>query len=147
MTAPGKKSRKSVGSKKRRKTDYKVGYKKPPVESRFKPGQSGNPAGRAKSNVPHMTRKALLQIVQDEAQRPLPSANGDVPAVRAVVRSMIIHGIKNSATSQKLFLSLLDRADKAYPQPEENFDWSKLSDDEVDEFARLCCKASGEEES
>jgi len=26
--------------------DYKVGYGKPPVESQFKTGQSGNPAGR-----------------------------------------------------------------------------------------------------
>ena len=26
--------------------DYEVGYGKPPVHSRFKPGQSGNPKGR-----------------------------------------------------------------------------------------------------
>ena len=26
--------------------DYKVGYKKPPLHSRFKKGQSGNPRGR-----------------------------------------------------------------------------------------------------
>jgi hypothetical protein len=28
--------------------DYEVGYGKPPVHSRFQPGQSGNPAGRRK---------------------------------------------------------------------------------------------------
>jgi len=28
--------------------DYEVGYGRPPVHSRFKPGQSGNPAGRPK---------------------------------------------------------------------------------------------------
>ena len=28
--------------------DYRVGYKKPPKHSRFRPGQSGNPAGRKK---------------------------------------------------------------------------------------------------
>ena len=28
--------------------DLQVGYKKPPVHSRFKPGQSGNPLGRPK---------------------------------------------------------------------------------------------------
>ncbi len=27
---------------------YKVGYKKPPLHTRFKPGQSGNPSGLAK---------------------------------------------------------------------------------------------------
>jgi hypothetical protein len=30
--------------------DYEVGYGKPPRHSRFKPGQSGNPRGRAKGS-------------------------------------------------------------------------------------------------
>lgn len=30
------------------KSDFPVGYKKPPHETRFKPGQSGNPGGRPK---------------------------------------------------------------------------------------------------
>jgi hypothetical protein len=31
-----------------KKKDYEVGYKKPPKDTRFKKGQSGNPAGRSK---------------------------------------------------------------------------------------------------
>jgi hypothetical protein len=31
--------------------DYKVGYRKPPAHTRFKPGQSGNPKGRRKGAV------------------------------------------------------------------------------------------------
>jgi hypothetical protein len=38
---------------------YKVGYGKPPVGSRFKPGQSGNPAGRAHGARPRSTEKVL----------------------------------------------------------------------------------------
>jgi hypothetical protein len=30
------------------KPGYAVGHKRPPVHTRFKPGQSGNPTGRAK---------------------------------------------------------------------------------------------------
>ncbi len=30
--------------------DYKVGYKKPPQENQFQPGQSGNPRGRPKGS-------------------------------------------------------------------------------------------------
>lgn len=39
------------------KKDYKVGYKRPPVDTRFKPGQSGNPSGRP-------NRKGLKQVVE-----------------------------------------------------------------------------------
>lgn len=44
------------------KKDYEVGYGKPPKHSRFKPGQSGNPKGRAK-NQPNMSTmlNAVLQ--------------------------------------------------------------------------------------
>jgi hypothetical protein len=35
-------------SKKSGKHSYTIGYGRPPVHSRFKPGQSGNPAGRCK---------------------------------------------------------------------------------------------------
>ena len=28
--------------------DYEVGYRRPPIETQFKPGQSGNPKGRPK---------------------------------------------------------------------------------------------------
>ncbi|MFM2257093.1 MAG: hypothetical protein RIQ28_940, partial [Pseudomonadota bacterium] len=32
--------------------DYEVGYCKPPVATRFKPGQSGNPAGAKRKVAP-----------------------------------------------------------------------------------------------
>ena len=32
-------------------SDFPIGYKKPPRETRFKPGQSGNPSGRPKKKA------------------------------------------------------------------------------------------------
>ena len=32
-------------------SDFPIGYKKPPLETRFKPGQSGNPSGRPKKKA------------------------------------------------------------------------------------------------
>lgn len=48
--------------------DYEVGYGKPPVATRFKPGQSGNPNGRKKkpkvdNSLKPVLREALSQLI------------------------------------------------------------------------------------
>jgi Family of unknown function (DUF5681) len=45
--------------------DYEVGYGKPPVATRFKPGQSGNPAGRKRGslNINSILKKAMSEVV------------------------------------------------------------------------------------
>lgn len=45
--------------------DYEVGYGRPPVETRFKPGRSGNPRGRKKGsrNVSTLVQEALEELV------------------------------------------------------------------------------------
>jgi hypothetical protein len=47
------------------KPEYKVGYKKPPVATRFKPGQSGNRHGRPKKskNVSTIVGKEASSLV------------------------------------------------------------------------------------
>src|SRR5215510_10011610 len=49
-----------------RKGGWKVGFRKPPVHSRFKPGQSGNPAGRPKGtcNFKSDVRDTLQSVVK-----------------------------------------------------------------------------------
>ena len=43
--------------------DYQVGYKKPPLHTRFKKGQSGNPRGRPKKNLAALLAAALNKRV------------------------------------------------------------------------------------
>ena len=49
------------------KSDYEIGYRKPPEGRRFKKGQSGNPSGRlaksAKSAQPVLVRKSDEQVL------------------------------------------------------------------------------------
>jgi hypothetical protein len=46
--------------------DYEVGYKKPPVATRFKKGQSGNPGGKPKKIVPELNPGKILQSIDNE---------------------------------------------------------------------------------
>jgi len=146
MTSRKKKLPTSAASKKDQPANYEVGFKKPPVNTRFKPGQSGNPAGRAKSNASRTTRKALLQIILDEAERIISGTLGELPTVTAIVRSMNFHAIKGDRHCLKLALSLMAEAYKANPPPDDTIDWSKLSDEEVDMAVQIFAKAQGIEE-
>ena len=46
--------------------DYEIGFKKPPLHSRFKQGQSGNPKGRPKKAK---QPKMALDYIEAELQR------------------------------------------------------------------------------
>jgi uncharacterized protein DUF5681 len=51
-----------------------VGYKRPPIHTRFKPGQSGNPSGRAKGS---QNLKTLChKIMKEEVPHSCMKSNG-----------------------------------------------------------------------
>jgi hypothetical protein len=52
-----------MNQNKQRKSDYEIGYCKPPSATRFKSGQSGNPRGRSKRSK---NGKTLLKQALDE---------------------------------------------------------------------------------
>ena len=51
--------------------EYKVGYCKPPLETRFPPGSSGNPRGRPSG------RPSLKTMVESVAYRKVPIRQGE----------------------------------------------------------------------
>ncbi len=97
---------------------YKVGYAKPPIATRYKPGQSGNPHGRPKGskNKPHpVTSQSLHNIILAEAYRPIKANEGDkqvtIPVATAVVRSITVNAAKGQARAQKLFTDMLAKTE------------------------------------
>ena len=94
-------------------SDYAVGYGKPPVATRFQPGQSGNPRGRprgARSKAAFGTRRAD-DIVRAELYRLVTiRENGKtikLPALAAMVRGSIVAGMKGSRLHTKQNLDVV----------------------------------------
>src|SRR5216684_624204 len=51
-------------------SDYKVGLGSPPLHTRFRKGQSGNPGGRSRKSLPALLRNALNEPALVTDRRP-----------------------------------------------------------------------------
>jgi Family of unknown function (DUF5681) len=78
-----------------------VGYGKPPVHTRFRKGQSGNPTGKRRRGE---TERAQA-LIWEEAYRLLTVREGDkvtrMPALQAVIRSQISSAAKGNVGAQR----------------------------------------------
>ena len=81
--------------------DYKVGYGRPPVSTRFQKGQSGNPSGQRRGTDRRRSQELLLK----EAYRSVTVREGDqtvkMPALQAVMRSAIAVAAKGNVRGQR----------------------------------------------
>jgi len=110
--------------------NYEVGYGKPPKETQFVKGQSGNPKGRpkgAKTKRPKAYEEKLKNIIYEEAYREITVHDGhgpvSIPMAQAVTRSLSVNAAKGNQRAQKLFLEMLSTVEKAdFVQHCENLD-------------------------
>ena len=96
--------------------DYEVGYGKPPRQTRFAPGRSGNPAGRPKGP------QTLPADLREELQEEVTLREGDLERTfskqRAILRSLTAKAIEGDAKATAMVLDLVQRLIGTGPEPE-----------------------------
>ena len=82
-----------------------VGYKRPPTHTRFKPGRSGNPAGRPKRQV------SFSDALLTELATSLPGKDPEQARskLQALVKTLVDAAIGGNARSQSLVVGALAR--------------------------------------
>ena len=113
--------------------DYRVGYGKPPRETRFKRGQSGNPKGRppGAKNMASMVNEALNErvVVNDNGGRKRISKR------KAAFKQLVNEAAKGNWRALKLLVDILqDIEQRTEPQTEESL--FGLADEKVIEQLR-----------
>lgn len=98
---------------------YDVGYGKPPEDTRFKKGQSGNKKGRpkgSKNKSPNFPINILNDLVVKECMEDVTihTANkqAKVKKIEAVIKATVNKAIKGDHRSQKLILETFKSAEK-----------------------------------
>lgn len=95
-----------------------VGYKRPPVATRWKKGQSGNPSGR-KRGTPNL-RTDLLAELAEVIQINEGGSARRITKQRALLKSLAARGIKGDARAANLILNLIARLLEPDQQPSES---------------------------
>ncbi len=87
--------------------DYEVGYKKPPIHTRFKKGQSGNPKGRPKG------ARNLRTELEEELQERIVVREGqtrkEVSKQRAMVKSLMARAARGDTRAIALVVDMIYR--------------------------------------
>ena len=88
-------------------TDQPVGYKRPPLHSRFKPGVSGNPSGRPKGS---QNLKTLFQkILKEEVSLREGTGVRKVTKAEAVLRGVVVGALKGDTRSLGVLFRLAEQ--------------------------------------
>ena len=107
-------STKPMTSGKKAQGGYAIGYGKPPVHTRFRKGQSGNPSGKATDGGDARVRSARA-LALEEAYRTVTVADGadgagaaggvEMPAIQAIMRRQIALALKGNGPAQRAVIA------------------------------------------
>jgi hypothetical protein len=130
-----------------KKSDYPVGYGKPPQKTRFEKGKSGNPSGRVKGS--ENVSKLLLQALSEPVTV---NENGERKRItkgEAMIKQLVNKGASGDARSIQLLLAeMRSRLESSHDHSEEAkghlLMLERLTVEERIELRRLITKAQGD---
>ena len=84
---------------------YAVGYGRPPLANRFKPGQSGNPKGREKQSK--NMRTIVKRVLNEDMQIREKGRVRRMPTIEALVRTTLNQALRRDPKAMTSFLILV----------------------------------------
>jgi hypothetical protein len=90
------------------KNPYQVGYGRPPLHSRFRKGQSGNPGGKPKPENPlkQAFRAAFSEALNSDETALREEKSGK--AIESMARQIALHAVDGRPSAQRLVLAILE---------------------------------------
>ena len=129
------------------KAKYDVGYKKVPRHAQFKPGQSGNPKGRAKKLRPAGLSQAVAQELHKLHTLKKPGRRQRRSAKEVMVRQLVEDAAKGDLQALVVLIGLLEEygpnsalgiewQSQSFRDALNGKDWDKLTDEFFDKQDR-----------
>jgi hypothetical protein len=86
---------------------YAVGYRRPPLHTRFQPGRSGNPSGRPKGS-PNL-KTILEQVLKKQIALRDGNVTKKITKAEAIIRGLVIGAMKSDSRSQATLFRLVEQ--------------------------------------
>jgi uncharacterized protein DUF5681 len=91
-------------------TEYKVGYRRPPVEGRFKPGCSGNPKGRSKGI--RNAKTVVAQVVNEKIQIRENGRLRKITKLEAMLQAAVVKAVKGDSCALNSILAIMAKTNQ-----------------------------------
>ena len=130
--------------------DYQVGYGKPPRHTRFKKGQSGNPAGKSRKRraAEREFSAAIAKALEKRFQLPESHGGKRVTKIELLADILVNGALSKNLGMAKLVIGQLEQAEqirKAAPDERLNENESAIFDDLVRRLREGDDDAEGDE--